>query len=158
MPNSFISITKDIVVKLCYNVNMQTKIKEFWQKYEYKIILAVGFVLVAVISFEAGVLRSAEIKENPLIIEKPVENANSGNQAVCGVSQAQNLPTETKKDPNEVNALPQNCAFVGSKNSNKYHLPTCRYAKNINPENRVCFSSKIEAESRGYLPDKNCIK
>ncbi|KKQ14601.1 MAG: Nuclease (SNase domain protein) [Candidatus Moranbacteria bacterium GW2011_GWF2_36_839] len=134
---------------------IKAKTKDFWQKYEYKIILIIGFVLVAVISFEGGVLKSQKMAQNPLIIEKPADN---NNQAVCGVSQSQNLPTETKKDPNEVSALPQNCAFVGSKNSNKYHLSICRYAKNISPKNLVCFSSKIEAESRGYLPDKNCIK
>lgn len=141
-----------------YNEDLKTKTKDFWEKYEYKLILIIGFILVAVISFEGGVLKGQKMAQNPLIIEKPVENTNDKNQAVCGASQAQNLPSEAKKDPNEVNAIPQTCAFLGSKNSNKYHLPTCRYAKNINPENRVCFSSKIEAESRGYVADKNCIK
>jgi len=141
-----------------YNEDLKTKTKDFWQKYEHKIILIIGFVLVAVISFEGGFLKGQKTVQNPLIIEKPAENTNDNNQTVCGVSQAQNLPSEAKKDPNDINALPQTCAFVGSKNSNKYHLPTCRYAKNISPKNLVCFSSKIEAESRGYLPDKNCIK
>lgn len=136
----------------------KTKIREFWQKYEYKVILLVGFALVAIISFEAGILKNTEIGQNPIIIEKPVENLNSNSSAVQGVSEAQNLTSEAKKDTSDVNALPQNCAFVGSKNSNKYHLPTCRYAKNINPENRVCFSDADEAKSKGYVPDKNCIK
>ncbi|MFA6159911.1 MAG: hypothetical protein WC678_02355 [Parcubacteria group bacterium] len=134
---------------------IKAKTKDFWQKYEYKIILILGFILVAVISFEGGVLKSQKMAQNPLIIEKPADN---NNQAVCGVSQSQNLPSEAKKSENSAIEQPKDCAFVGSKNSNKYHLPTCRYAKNINPENRVCFSSKIEAESRGYLADKNCIK
>lgn len=137
---------------------MNNKIKEFWQKYEYKIILIVGFVLVAVISFEGGILSGQKIEQNPIIIEKPAEATDNNSQAVQGVSQAQNLPSEAKKDTNEVNIQPQNCAFVGSKNSNKYHLPTCRYAKNINPENLTCFSSEDDAKSKGYLPDKNCIK
>ncbi|MFZ2976041.1 MAG: hypothetical protein WA055_05450 [Candidatus Moraniibacteriota bacterium] len=138
-----------------HNEDLKTKTRDFWQKYEHKIILIIGFILVAIISFEGGVLKGQKTAQNPLIIEKPADN---NNQTVCGVSQAQNLPSEAKKDPSEISTLPQTCAFIGSKNSNKYHLPTCRYAKNINPENRVCFSSKIEAESRGYLPDKNCIK
>ena len=124
-----------------HNEDLKTKTRDFWQKYEHKIILVVGFILVAVISFEGGVLKGQKMAQNPLIIEKPVENTNDKNQVVCGASQAQNLPSETKKDPNEVISLPQTCAFLGSKKSNKYHLPTCRYAKNINPENRVCFSS-----------------
>lgn len=48
------------------------------------------------------------------------------------------------------------CTYVGSVNSDKYHLPSCRYAKNILPENRVCFGSKAEAEAAGYVPCKVC--
>ncbi|PIP27977.1 MAG: hypothetical protein COX29_03700 [Candidatus Moranbacteria bacterium CG23_combo_of_CG06-09_8_20_14_all_35_22] len=132
---------------------MNSKVKDFWQKYEYKIVLAVGFVLVAVVSFEGGILKGQKLSQNPVIIEKSIENAvpieNNINSAVQGVSQSQNLPTEVKN---------KDCALVGSKNSNKYHLPTCRYAKSIKPENRVCFSSEDDAKSKGYLPDKNCIK
>ena len=50
------------------------------------------------------------------------------------------------------------CVFMGSKNSNKYHLPTCRYAKAIKAENLVCFTSKEDAEKQGYQPDASCIK
>lgn len=144
---------------------IKAKTKDFWQKYEHKIILIIGFVLVAIISFEGGMLKGQKTTQNPLIIEKPVETVVSGetgnnnqSQAVQGASVGSDLATEASKNQSGSNIPPQNCAFIGSKNSNKYHLPTCRYAKNINPENRVCFSSKIEAESRGYLPDKNCIK
>jgi hypothetical protein len=42
------------------------------------------------------------------------------------------------------------CAFVGSKNSTKYHLPTSGSAKRIKPENLVCFMSVDEAVARGY--------
>ncbi|OGI25509.1 MAG: hypothetical protein A3J76_03575 [Candidatus Moranbacteria bacterium RBG_13_45_13] len=52
----------------------------------------------------------------------------------------------------------QKCAFVASKNSNKYHLPACQFAEKIKPENKICFSSKEEAESRGYIGAKCCIK
>ncbi len=44
----------------------------------------------------------------------------------------------------------ENCKYVGSKNSDKYHLPDSGTAKNIKEENKVCFSSKEEAESKGY--------
>ncbi|OGI29505.1 MAG: hypothetical protein A2288_01305 [Candidatus Moranbacteria bacterium RIFOXYA12_FULL_44_15] len=146
---------------------MRAKLKDFWGKYEYKIILVAGFVLASVISFEAGVLKGAEMRQKPIIIEKPAENVagaavdNSASQNAPG---AQNSAQEEKKDPNDINptqTMPdgrQDCAFIGSKNSNKYHLPTCRYAKNINPENRICFSSQDDAKAKGYLPDKNCVK
>ncbi|HRY82160.1 MAG TPA: hypothetical protein P5232_00425 [Candidatus Moranbacteria bacterium] len=133
---------------------LKTKTKDFWQKYEYKIILFLGFILVATISFEAGILKSQGMEQNPLIIEKPAVDNSSGQKSPEG----QNLPSEAKNTSDNANALASNCAFLGSKNSNKYHLPTCRYAKNINPKNVVCFSDENQAKSKGYLPDKNCIK
>lgn len=44
----------------------------------------------------------------------------------------------------------QDCQFVGSKNSDKYHSPTSGSAKRILPENIVCFGSEEEAEAEGY--------
>ncbi len=49
-----------------------------------------------------------------------------------------------------VASTPTDCAFVGSKNSTKYHLPTSGSAKRIKPENLVCFTSADEAVARGY--------
>ncbi|MFH0861011.1 MAG: hypothetical protein V1921_07405 [Candidatus Altiarchaeota archaeon] len=47
-------------------------------------------------------------------------------------------------------------AYVGSKNSDKYHPCDCRYAKRINLENIVCFSSADDAAERGYTPSTGC--
>jgi methylphosphotriester-DNA--protein-cysteine methyltransferase len=46
----------------------------------------------------------------------------------------------------------ENCPFVGSKNSDKFHIPDSAPAKRIKPENRVCFSSEEEALEEGYEP------
>ncbi len=46
--------------------------------------------------------------------------------------------------------------YVGSKNSNKYHYPTCASAQRIKPANLVRFSSAKEARAAGYLPCKIC--
>jgi len=139
--------------------SLKTKLKDGWVKYESKIVLILGFILIAVISFEAGTLKGANFSQKPLIIEKSAASvAADGNMTAATPAQAQNLASEAKIDPTSTPALPQNCAFVGSKNSNKYHLLTCRYAKGIKAENRVCFSSQDEAQSKGYVADKNCIK
>lgn len=132
-------------------------IKNFWKKNEEKIVLILGFILVCAISFEAGILKGKEIKENPLVIEKTIEK-NANNENVEEKSENQNSSIESKKNENNSVIQSQECVFVGSKNSNKYHLPTCRWAKSIKPENLVCFSSVDDAKSKGYLPDKNCIK
>lgn len=46
--------------------------------------------------------------------------------------------------------------YVGSKNSNKYHLPWCSGAARIAEENKVWFASKEEAAEAGYIPATNC--
>mgnify|MGYP001561660926 CR=1 FL=1 len=46
--------------------------------------------------------------------------------------------------------------LVGSKNSNKYHLPWCPGAQRISEANKVWFSSKAEAVKAGYEPASNC--
>ena len=44
----------------------------------------------------------------------------------------------------------------GSRNSDKYHRPTCRWAKRIAPGNRVKFRSAREAKEAGYKPCRAC--
>ncbi len=46
--------------------------------------------------------------------------------------------------------------YVGSRNSDKYHLPTCPGAKHIAEANKVWFASKADAEKAGYKPASNC--
>lgn len=137
---------------------MREKLSEFWQKYETKVIVLVGLILVALISFQGGYLKGKTLKDNPLIIEKT---------ASCPEAPAASQSNEPKTEvvvsnpPANVNlgaVENKNCAYIGSKNSNKYHLPNCRYAKAIKPENLVCFASKEDAGKRGYQPDTNCIK
>jgi methylphosphotriester-DNA--protein-cysteine methyltransferase len=46
--------------------------------------------------------------------------------------------------------------YVGSKKSDKYHYPTYKWAKKINPENLVTFASAKDAQTAGYVPCKVC--
>jgi hypothetical protein len=46
--------------------------------------------------------------------------------------------------------------FVGSKTSNKYHFPECRWAKTIRPSHLIIFKSLPEAQDRGYIPCPVC--
>lgn len=46
--------------------------------------------------------------------------------------------------------------FVGSIDSNKYHYPTCRFAKKILPENEIWFNSTEDAKAQGYEPCGTC--
>ena len=46
--------------------------------------------------------------------------------------------------------------FVGSKESNVYHYPWCRYVDRIKPENLIYFDTPEEAIAAGYHPCKVC--
>ena len=43
---------------------------------------------------------------------------------------------------------PEDSLFAGSINSDKYYSCKCRWAKSVNPENLICFSSDAEAVSQ----------
>lgn len=107
-----------------------------------------GVFLVGILSFESGLLLGKMTQETPLVLSLPV-SAES-------VPNGEPLKTLTRVEPIAAKGAAKDCVFVGSKNSNKYHLPTCTVAKRIKPENRVCFASKEDAEKRGYVP--SCLK
>lgn len=46
--------------------------------------------------------------------------------------------------------------YVGSKSSDKYHLPSCTHAKKIAAENQVWFATKADAAAAGYTPCAVC--
>lgn len=128
------------------------KLKGFWGEYEAKIVLVFGFLLVSVVAFEFGLMQGQKWQQKPLIIEKMASTEAPKGEAV-------NLTTaDPKAASGAISTVKKDCAFVGSKNSNKYHLPTCSSAKRIKPENVVCFKSAQDATDKNYQPDKSCIK
>ena len=46
--------------------------------------------------------------------------------------------------------------YVGSRNSDKFHEPACRWVNEIKTSNRLCFESRSVAESFGYEPCGTC--
>ena len=46
--------------------------------------------------------------------------------------------------------------YVGSKNSNIYHKPSCYWAQQINPSNEIWFTSESTARARGYRACNVC--
>lgn len=122
-----------------------------------KAFLLISFLLVGALSFEAGLLTKVWRSEAPLaltIVEGSPAASPSSGATVSFSETGQSLKTEAKETLEGSN--PENCPFVGSKNSDKYHLPSCSYAKRILPANRVCFSSEEEAQKKGYTA--GCLK
>jgi methylphosphotriester-DNA--protein-cysteine methyltransferase len=46
--------------------------------------------------------------------------------------------------------------FVGSKNSDVYHYPSCTYAQRIKDSNKIWFSNSQDARNHGYRPCQVC--
>jgi hypothetical protein len=138
---------------------MLTRLGKFLKEQENRIILVVGLVLVSVASFAGGFLEGRSNQESPIVIEKPLErpkNAPSGDlEAKVNESEVKNEALTNSE--NYVNNTKKECQFVGSKNSDKFHIPTCQWAKRIKPENVVCFESIEKAITQGRVKD-GCIK
>lgn len=137
------------------------KIKEFFLKHETKIVLFIGFCLVSAISYQFGVLQGQKWQQKPLVIEKPSDTQEVQQTPIQGNSSIQEAisPASTASAPKsqQLEAKSSQCAFVGSKNSDKFYLPTCSYAKRVKPENLVCFKSAEEATGQGRTESK-CSK
>ncbi len=123
--------------------------KQFFQTHQKSLFLFFGLLLVAGTAFESGALWEKMHSSSPIIISLPEYTDNER------VSVKENAQT---KEDNTTKAVPETkkCVFIGSRYSNKYHLTTCSTAKRIKEENKVCFSSKEDAEKKGYIP--GCIK
>lgn len=125
-----------------------------WEKRE-KLLILLGVVLVGILCFEAGFLQGKIRPGAPLVLSVPETSQDVSpekKEPIPPFSGVSPVGSVVEKD----STVKVDCPFVGSKNSNKYHVATCLVAKRIKPENRVCFASKEEAEKRNYIP--SCLK
>lgn len=82
------------------------------------------------------------INGNVIVDEFDNVNPDEVNAQIIKEATAQDALTEYK--------------YVGSSKSDKYHLPTCRYAKEIKTDNLLKFKDKEAAEAAGYVPCGVC--
>lgn len=66
----------------------------------------------------------------------------------------QYVPVDNETDDQE--EIVPDVKYVGSIKSDKYHYPTCTYAKRILEENQIWFESIEETEAAGYKPCGVC--
>ena len=107
---------------------------------------------------ESGAEIPAEGEEEPWVDEndslvRSLENSDEIKAGTAGDRAAESIAAyadheRADEGPGEV--------LVASSTSKKYHLPDCRYALKIKPENRISFQSAKEAKSQGYRPCKSC--
>ena len=101
------------------------------------LFLGLIIILVAFGSFGLGRLSKIEGSKTPVRFE--------------------NVPTKTTgntQGASVINAIGDQ--LVGSKNGTKYYYSWCSGVGKISPANLTYFSSKEEAEARGYTPSATC--
>ena len=116
------------------------------------LVIAISFFLVAIIAFGLG--RFSVLKENQR--KEPIKIERQAYQNVDIPKAPANNTYEVEPRKEDKKDLMGAMLYVGSKNSNKYHLPDCPGALRIKEENKIWFSSKEEAENLGYNPATNC--
>lgn len=124
------------------------KVAKWASSNQERLFLFLGMVLVGSLCFEAGLLYGAlrETEAVSISLVAPSQAAQVASEA----------PVARVAGQSVVSGTAANCAFVGSRNSDKYHLPKCSSAKRIKPENLVCFASEEDAKKKGYVP--GCLK
>lgn len=128
--------------------------KDFLMKNEQNIVLLVGFFLISGISFCFGLLQGQKMTSKPLVIEKPMEIPQTSEVVQMGPKESAEGAASVAAKASVTAASgagTQTCAFVGSKNSDKFYAPTCSYAKRVKPENLVCYNSEAEALQKGKI-------
>lgn len=106
----------------------------------------------------AGCSQAERIRAENLLGWESMEAAEASGRTPCKLClpEQEAVPEPTGTPQPEERATSGEYAYVGSKNSNKYHLPSCRYAQSIDEGNRVGWTSREEAEAAGYEACKVC--
>ena len=112
------------------------------------LFLGLIIILVAFGSFGLGRLSKIEGAKAPIRVENAPEvtNATFVPQSTSTAIIAPTIPGSDTADTQ----------LVGSKNGTKYYYPWCTGVQNIASANLVHFTSKADAEARGYTPSATC--
>ncbi len=85
----------------------------------------------------------------PFVLSAPAEDMHIGGEAIdVQTPSSEHAPDQVTKASEYV--------FVGSIKSDKYHYPSCTWAKRIKPENEIWFTSSADARAHGYVPCGVC--
>lgn len=111
------------------------------------LFLGLIIIFVAFGAFGLGRLSKIQESKTPVHIESAI---------MAPTESVTTKSTGNNQDASVGNAASNGGDLVGSKNGTKYYYSWCAGVTKINPENIIHFSSKSEAEARGYTPAKNC--
>lgn len=125
-----------------------------------------GIIILAVFSLLCGCSDStADLSghDSGITINMPADGTVNGYRRPGAVVPAENSTGDEMPDviPAEGTVIVSDTAdssqnYCGNKNSKVFHKSNCSFAKNMNDENRVFFSSRDEFIENGYTPCKSC--
>jgi hypothetical protein len=133
-------------------MNIMEKTKAFIKGNEKDLWLILMIIIIGILGFGLGRVSGLEKNKMPIEIVLPDFPASSANTITSGSESG--LKGESQAASVSLSA--KTGKYVGSVNSDKYHLPTCGGAKRISEANKVWFGSKEEAKNAGYVPAGNC--
>ena len=81
---------------------------------------------------------------DPAPADQPEESSESANQ-----------PTE-QPAAQEPEQKPVSMTYIGNRNTNKFHKPSCSSVKEMNEEHKVSLDSRDSAISQGFVPCGRC--
>ena len=123
------------------------KVKEWTGKSKRDLWIAAIIFLVGMIGFGLGRLSVIWPKPYPLQIEAG---------EVFPEKAAISIPDSTPCEEDAITQSSMQKGFVASKNGAYYHLPWCPGAKKIKESNKIWFTTREDAEKKGYKPASNC--
>ena len=88
------------------------------------------------------VIVEKKVKAEPVVVEKPVI-----------IEKKVFIEAPKEKLGEEIKDY-----FIGSKETGKYHIHSCKWTRGIKPENRIYFKNKEKAGNTGYKKCKTCMK
>jgi len=114
------------------------------------------FVVVLVVSVAGCTSSSTQASPTtaaPSVATATPAVAKQTHASSTAAAMAKATPSQTSLTPS---SQQYTGPFVGSKNSNVYHIPSCFEAKKIKPQNQVWFPNAKAAQAAGYRPCKVC--
>lgn len=87
----------------------------------------------------------------PDALDAPIEASEPTEQPV-----SEAIASPDAEPVTETTSQKSSGVYVGSVDSDKYHNPSCRFAKEILPENEIWFDSTEDAQNSGYSPCGGC--
>ena len=130
--------------------------KKAAKKSSKKGIAIAAAALVAVGAFIPS--EEEEVPENVVGTEVVIQNEPSTQveDEIIIEEDTEATPMPPKDPVSKPVEKPSASSYVASDDSDKYHYPSCRWAKEINQENLISFSSVDEAKAAGYTSCGSC--